>query len=95
MVHFFSTMQRQPYNEMTTESDSRKWFTGDHSGTTGILADYLMDTKHRFVSQLAKNITKLAFNLSHDHQLAQKRFDEVRNVILEIDYTRSRLYRKK
>ena len=36
-----------------------------------------MDPQHIFTSELAKNITKLANNLSHDYELAQKRFEEV------------------
>ena len=36
-----------------------------------------MDPKHIFTSELAKNSTKLAYNLSHDYELAQKRFEEV------------------
>ena len=51
---------------------------------TGILVNYLMDPKHVFTSELAKNITKLANNLSHDHELAKKRFEEVIIFIIEI-----------
>ena len=36
-----------------------------------------MDPKHIFTSELAKNSTKLAYNLSYDYELAQKRFEEV------------------
>ena len=49
---------------------------------TGILVNYLMDRKHVFTSELAKNITKLANNLSHDHELAKKRFEEVRSFFI-------------
>ena len=44
---------------------------------TGVLVNYLMDPKHVFTSELAKNITKLANNLSYDYELAKKRFEEV------------------
>ena len=78
MVHFFSTMQQEPYNDQMTETRPQKWFwKTEKEKPIGILAEYLMDPDHLFASQLAKNITKLANNLSHDYELAQKRFDEV------------------
>ena len=76
-------MQREPYNDQITETQPQKWFWKTEKGEiTGTLAEYLMDPDDIFTSQLAKNITKLANNLSYDHELAQKRFDEVsKNVI--------------
>ena len=77
MVHFFSTMQREPYSDQMTETRPQKWFDYEGGKTSGILANYLMDPEHIFSSPLVKNVTKLANNLSHDYELAQKRFDEV------------------
>ena len=77
MVHFFSTMQREPYSDQMTETRPQKWFDYEGEKTSGILANYLMDPEHVFSSPLVKNVTKLANNLSHDYELAQKRFDEV------------------
>ena len=77
MVHFFSTMQREPYSDQMTETRPQKWFDYEGGKTSGILANYLMDPEHVFSSPLVKNVTKLAHNLSHDYELAQKRFDEV------------------
>lgn len=81
MVHFFSTMQREPFNSQTTESRPQRWFDSGKGlySPSGILANYLMDPQHVFSSRLAKNITKLANNLSHDYELAEKRFEEVSN----------------
>ena len=53
----------------------RVWELKKHKFLT--LVNYLMDPKHIFTSELAKNSTKLAYNLSHDYELAQKRFEEV------------------
>ena len=79
MVHFFSTMQRQPYSETSVaQSNSQTWFDVTNNSPSGALVNYLMDPKHIFTSELAKNITKLTNNLSHDYELAQKRFEEVR-----------------
>ena len=78
MVHFFSTMQRQPYSETSVaQSNSQTWFDMKNGSPSGALVNYLMDPKHIFTSEMAKNITKLANNLSHDYELAQKRFEEV------------------
>ena len=78
MVHFFSTMQRQPYSETSVvQSNSQTWFEVKNSSPSGALVNYLMDPKHIFTSELTKNITKLAYNLSLDYELAQKRFEEV------------------
>ena len=78
MVHFFSTMQRQPYSETSVaQSKSQTWFDFNKGSPTGVLVNYLMDPKHIFMSELAKNITKLANNLAHDSELAKKRFEEV------------------
>ena len=78
MVHFFSTMQRQPYSETSVaQSTSQTWFDFNKGYPTGVLVNYLMDPKHIFTSELAKNITKLANNLAHDSELAKKRFEEV------------------
>ena len=48
-----------------------------------------MDPDNLFSSQLAKNLTKLAYNLTKNEELAQKRFDEVIFeifVLLQINY---------
>ena len=75
MVHFFSTMQRQPYSETSV---AQTWFDVKNGSPSGALVNYLMDPQHIFTSELAKNITKLAYNLSFDYELAQKRFEEVK-----------------
>ena len=79
MVHFFSSMQREPFSDRSKESRPQNWFDkGNENGNaSGILANYLMDPQNIFNSQLAKNITKLANNLSSDEELAEKRFQEV------------------
>jgi hypothetical protein len=79
MVHFFSTMQREPFSEQTTESRPQRWFDNGKGikEPSGILANYLMDPANIFSSLLAKNITKLANNLTHDYELADRRFAEV------------------
>ena len=81
MVHFFSSMQREPFSSRSKESRPQNWFDkGSENGmASGILANYLMDPQNIFNSQLAKNITKLANNLSSDEELAEKRFQEVSN----------------
>ena len=81
MVHFFSSMQREPFSDRSKESRPQNWFDkGSENGkASGILANYLMDPQNIFNSQLAKNITKLANNLSSDEELAEKRFQEVSN----------------
>ena len=71
-------MQRQPYSETSVaQSNSQTWFDVKNGSPSGALVNYLMDPKHIFTSELAKNTTKLANNLSHDYELAQKRFEEV------------------
>ena len=61
-------MQRQPYSETSlAQSNSQTWFDVKNSSPSGALVNYLMDPKHIFTSELAKNITKLANNLSHDY----------------------------
>lgn len=73
MVHFFSTLQRQPYYDLDTAT---RWFKRDGDQVSGIMANYLMDPENIFNSKLAKNLTKLANNLTTDADLAQKRFNE-------------------
>ena len=72
-------MQREPFSDRSKESRPQNWFDkGSENGkASGILANYLMDPQNIFNSQLAKNITKLANNLSSDEELAEKRFQEV------------------
>ena len=79
MVHFFSTLQREPFNDQSTETRPQNWFDKGNNirPPSGILANYLIDPANIFSSQLAKNITKLANNLSSDVELADKRFEEV------------------
>lgn len=80
MVHFFSSMQREPFSDRSKESRPQNWFDkgNENQNASGLLANYLMDPQNIFNSQLAKNITKLANNLSSDEELAEKRFQEVR-----------------
>lgn len=73
MVHFFSTLQRQPSDGLDAAT---RWFKRDGNHVSGILANYLMDPENIFNSRLAKNLTKLANNLTSDADLAQKRFKD-------------------
>ena len=79
MVHFFSSMQRELFNDQNTETRPQNWFDKGNNirPPSGILSNYLVDPLNIFSSQLAKNITKLANNLSLNVELAEKRFQEV------------------
>jgi len=72
MVHFFSTMQREPFQDPSSEVDPNHWFDPDKK--TGVLANYLLDPKNVFSDQLSKNITKLSYNLFKNEDLAAERF---------------------
>ena len=79
MVHFFSTMQKEAFNKYSTETRPQHWFDKGNKirPPSGILANYLLDPENIFSNQLAKNLTKLANNMSLNKDLAEKRFYEV------------------
>lgn len=72
MVHFFATMQREPFQDPSSEVDASHWF--DPVTRTGVLSNYLLDPKNFFTDQLSKNITKLSYNLAKNEDLAAERF---------------------
>ena len=86
MVHFFSTMKTEPFDENNAEMRPEYWLdTSDPSKPpSGILANYLLDPMDIFTERIVKNLSKLANNIQDDVELAHKRFDEVRinNLIL-------------
>ena len=83
MVHFFSTMQKEAFNKYSTETRPQHWFDKGNKirPPSGILANYLLDPENIFSNQLAKNLTKLANNMSLNKDLAEKRFYEVNKKI--------------
>ena len=83
MVHFFSTMQKEAFNKYSTETRPQHWFDKGNKirPPSGILANYLLDPENIFSNQLAKNLTKLANNMSLNKDLAEKRFYEVTNYV--------------
>ena len=86
MVHFFSTMKNEPFDDNNAEMRHEYWLdTSDPSKPpSGILANYLLDPMDIFTERIVKNLSKLANNIQDDVELAHKRFDEVRinNLIL-------------
>ena len=80
MVHFFSTMKNEPFDDNNAEMRHEYWLdTSDPSKPpSGILANYLLDPMDIFTERIVKNLTKLANNIQDDVELAHKRFDEVR-----------------
>ena len=70
MVHFFSTLQREPFSTNQLERDIL--FNPEKS--TGMLSNYLMDPKRVFTDDLSRNITKFFYNFSSDEELAKTRF---------------------
>ena len=70
MVHFFSTLQREPFSTNQQERDIL--FNPEKS--TGILSNYLIDPKRVFTDDLNRNITKFFYNLSSDEAFAKTRF---------------------
>ena len=79
LVHFFTTMEKQEFNQHNYMTRPQYWFDeGDESRPpSGILANYLLDPEDVFTNRLIKNLTKLSLSLQQDVDLAQKRFDEV------------------
>ena len=70
MVHFFSTLQREPFSTNQLERDML--FNPEKS--TGMLSNYLIDPERVFTDDLSRNITKFFYNLSSDEALARERF---------------------
>ena len=70
MVHFFSTLQREPFSTNQAERDIL--FNSRTSG--GLLANYLIDPQRIFNDELSRNITKFTYNLSSDIELADEKF---------------------
>ena len=70
MVHFFSTLNREPFSTNQAERDTL--FNGKTS--SGLLANYLIDPQRIFIDELSRNITKFTYNLSSDIELADERF---------------------
>ena len=72
-------MQKEAFNKYSTETRPQHWFDKGNKirPPSGILANYLLDPENIFSNQLAKNLTKLANNMSLNKDLAEKRFYEV------------------
>ena len=84
MVHFFSSLQREPFSNnrvgrnalfdkvlLSKLPQNQKKYLPTAGG---LLANYLIDPQRIFTDDLTRNITKLTFNMSSDIELAEERF---------------------
>ena len=85
LVHFFTTMEKDEYDDQNSVTKSQQWFDkGDETRPpSGLLANYLLDPADVYSNRMIKNLTKLSHHLQQDVDLAQKRFDEVSFCLIE------------
>lgn len=70
MVHFFATLQREPFS--TNVAERRLLF--DRDSSSGRLANYLLDPGNVFTDDLSRNVSKMVHGLDTDAELAEERF---------------------